>query len=128
MTKPRLGIDDFNESVDHFFHLAAIYDMAADPETMLKANVEGTRHVVEFANSIEVGTFHHTSSIAVAGKYRGLYREDMFDEGQKLPHAYHESKFDSEKLVRNEIKATLRVRSEERRVGKECRSRWSPYH
>src|SRR2546426_11219645 len=24
--------------------------------------------------------------------------------------------------------ADLRVRSEERRVGKECRSRWSPYH
>ena len=24
--------------------------------------------------------------------------------------------------------ATLIVRSEERRVGKECRSRWSPYH
>src|SRR3712207_9534187 len=24
--------------------------------------------------------------------------------------------------------ATLSVRSEERRVGKECRSRWSPYH
>src|SRR5256885_11099056 len=23
---------------------------------------------------------------------------------------------------------TLKVRSEERRVGKECRSRWSPYH
>ena len=22
----------------------------------------------------------------------------------------------------------VRVRSEERRVGKECRSRWSPYH
>jgi len=22
----------------------------------------------------------------------------------------------------------LKVRSEERRVGKECRSRWSPYH
>ena len=23
---------------------------------------------------------------------------------------------------------SMRVRSEERRVGKECRSRWSPYH
>ena len=23
---------------------------------------------------------------------------------------------------------TLKLRSEERRVGKECRSRWSPYH
>ena len=26
------------------------------------------------------------------------------------------------------IQNTLGVRSEERRVGKECRSRWSPYH
>ena len=25
-------------------------------------------------------------------------------------------------------KKDLRLRSEERRVGKECRSRWSPYH
>ena len=25
-------------------------------------------------------------------------------------------------------KAKSRLRSEERRVGKECRSRWSPYH
>ena len=30
----------------------------------------------------------------------------------------------AEKIVRT-VKAT---RSEERRVGKECRSRWSPYH
>jgi NAD(P)-dependent dehydrogenase (short-subunit alcohol dehydrogenase family) len=109
LTKPGLGIEGFDDKIDHFFHLAAIYDMAADPEAMLKANVEGTRHVVEFANAIVVGLFHHTSSIAVAGKYRGLFREDMFDEGQKLPHAYHESKFDSEKLVRNEVKAPLRV-------------------
>ena len=26
------------------------------------------------------------------------------------------------------VNAAERVRSEERRVGKECRSRWSPYH
>ena len=26
------------------------------------------------------------------------------------------------------VSALLTVRSEERRVGKECRSRWSPYH
>ena len=25
-------------------------------------------------------------------------------------------------------KKTIKLRSEERRVGKECRSRWSPYH
>ena len=27
-----------------------------------------------------------------------------------------------------EVSAHQRIRSEERRVGKECRSRWSPYH
>ena len=27
-----------------------------------------------------------------------------------------------------DVAADLRTRSEERRVGKECRSRWSPYH
>ncbi len=26
------------------------------------------------------------------------------------------------------LKTDAKVRSEERRVGKECRSRWSPYH
>ena len=30
--------------------------------------------------------------------------------------------------IGNKIAATLARRSEERRVGKECRSRWSPYH
>src|SRR3712207_7627908 len=28
----------------------------------------------------------------------------------------------------NDVSLTAFVRSEERRVGKECRSRWSPYH
>ena len=30
--------------------------------------------------------------------------------------------------ARPKMKQLLRERSEERRVGKECRSRWSPYH
>ena len=34
-----------------------------------------------------------------------------------------------EYLKAHEIKPSYqRIRSEERRVGKECRSRWSPYH
>ena len=32
---------------------------------------------------------------------------------------------DDDKLAR---KGLISIRSEERRVGKECRSRWSPYH
>jgi short-subunit dehydrogenase len=109
LSKPGLGIEGFDQTIDHFFHLAAVYDMEADEDASRRANVDGTRHVIEFANSIEVGRFHHTSSIAVAGKYKGLFREDMFDEGQRLPHHYHATKFESEKLVRDEVKAPLRV-------------------
>src|SRR3989442_9560268 len=32
------------------------------------------------------------------------------------------------RIVLNRAIPNLQVRSEERRVGKECRSRWSPYH
>ena len=79
--------------------------MAADEEAMEKANTEGTKHVIEFANSLEVGRFHHTSSIAVAGRYKGVFQEDMFDEGQTLPHAYHRTKYESERLVREGVQA-----------------------
>jgi short-subunit dehydrogenase len=109
LSKPALGIEGFDQKVDHFFHLAAVYDMESDEETSRKANVEGTQNTIEFANSIEVERFHHTSSIAVAGQFKGLFREDMFDEGQRLPHHYHATKFESEKLVRENVKAPLRV-------------------
>ena len=33
-----------------------------------------------------------------------------------------------EMLFRGHTHPTMILRSEERRVGKECRSRWSPYH
>src|SRR4051812_35542667 len=109
LSQEHLGIEGFDERIDHFFHLAAIYDLAAGEDAMTKANVDGTRHVVEFANSIDVGMFHHTSSIAVAGRYSGTFREDMFDEGQDLPHAYHRTKYESEQVVRSELSAPLRI-------------------
>src|SRR3954464_10063291 len=93
LSKEALGIEGFDEKIDHLFHLAAIYDMTASDEAMMASNVEGTRHVGEFANSHEVGMFHHTSSIAVAGNWRGPWLETMFDEGQDHPYAYHRSKF-----------------------------------
>ena len=109
LSKPALGIDGFAEPVDHVFHLAAVYDMAADEEAMERANIEGTKHVVEFAGQLQIGRFHHTSSIAVAGLYKGVFQEDMFDEGQKLPHAYHRTKYESERLVREGVQAKTLV-------------------
>ena len=47
--------------------------------------------------------------------------EDINTEDQKVALAVQKAIPQIEKLV-------TQIRSEERRVGKECRSRWSPYH
>ena len=44
------------------------------------------------------------SSIAAAGLYEGVFREDMFDEAEDLDHPYFMTKHESEKIVRNECK------------------------
>jgi len=114
LTEPWLGladaqVEELRGKVDHVFHLAAVYDMAADAERNEAANVGGTRHAVELANAIEAGAFHHVSSIAAAGLFKGLFREDMFDEGQKLDHPYHRTKFESERIARTETRVPWRV-------------------
>src|SRR4051795_456321 len=96
--------------VDHFFHLAAIYDMTAGAEAQEIANVEGTRHAVELAGTTEAGCFHQISSIAAAGLYRGEWREDMFEEAERLDtHPYFRTKHESERLVREECRRPWRV-------------------
>jgi NAD(P)-dependent dehydrogenase (short-subunit alcohol dehydrogenase family) len=101
--------DELTGNVDHFFHLAAMYDMTVDDDQNEILNVQGTRHAVELANTIDARIFHHTSSVAATGLYKGMFREDMFDEGQKLPSAYHRTKFESEKIAREEVKGAWRV-------------------
>src|SRR2546430_16397123 len=50
-----------------------------------------------------------------------------FSDAGIMVHAYLMYGFPTE-TAQDTIDALERVRSEERRVGKECRSRWSPYH
>ena len=114
LAEPYLGVapearDALRGNVDHFFHLAAIYDMTADETENALLNVGGTQYAIDLANDLQAGTFHHTSSIAVAGEYEGHFTEDMFDEGQKLPTAYHRTKYESEKLVRTRVQGAWRV-------------------
>ena len=114
LTEPQLGVGDewrarHEGDVEHFFHLAAIYDMTIGDERNEIVNVGGTRNAVALANALNVAHFHHVSSVAVAGDFKGLFREDMFDEGQGLPSAYHRTKFESEKVARQELKVPWRV-------------------
>ena len=110
----QLGVDadwiaEHRGAIDHFFHLAAIYDMTADDDTNQVMNVGGTRHALALADALEVGCFHQVSSVAAAGEYAGPFDESMFDEGQALTSPYHRTKFESEKLVREESTRPWRV-------------------
>ncbi|MGI9296011.1 MAG: SDR family oxidoreductase, partial [Pseudomonadales bacterium] len=53
--------------------------------------------------------FHHVSSIAVAGRYKGTFREDMFEEAEDLAHPYFLTKHESDAVVRDECDIPWRV-------------------
>jgi NAD(P)-dependent dehydrogenase (short-subunit alcohol dehydrogenase family) len=95
--------------IDAVYHLAAVYDLSADEESQAQVNIEGTRNLVEFAKAVDAGHLHHVSSIAAAGLYEGVFREDMFDEAENLDHPYFSTKHESEKIVRKESKVPWTV-------------------
>ncbi len=115
LSKERLGVDPetlerLDGTIEHFFHLAAIYDLTADADSQYAANVEGTRHALALAGALHAGHFHMVSSIAAAGLYRGTFTEDMFDEAQDVEHnPYYKTKHESEGVVRRESPVPWRV-------------------
>nr|MDQ6922287.1 SDR family oxidoreductase [Candidatus Dormibacteraeota bacterium] len=54
VTKKDLGVGSGPGDLQgaEIFHLAAVYDLDADEEANRLANVEGTRHVLEFARRV----------------------------------------------------------------------------
>ena len=114
MTAPKCGltaaqIRNLTGKVQHFFHLAAIYDLTASAESQRAANIDGTQHALDLAAVLKAGCFHHPSSIAAAGLYPGVFREDMFEEAEGLDDPYLRTKHDSEGLVRAEKRIKWRI-------------------
>jgi len=114
LSKPKLGltatqITALKGKIQHFFHLAAIYDLTADADSQKLANIGGTKYALELAAVIKAGCFHHTSSIAAAGLYPGVFREDMFDEAEGLKDPYLKTKHESEGLVRKQSAVPYRI-------------------
>ena len=130
LTAKRLGVamdtvKRLKGRIDHVYHLAAIYDLSADAPAQIAVNVEGTRQLVEFAKAIEAGHLHHVVSIAAAGLYEGVFREDMFEEAEGLDHPYFMTKHESEQIVRESPRC--RGRSTARRWSSAIRApaRWT---
>ncbi len=114
LTSKKLGIASdqlkaLKGTIDHFYHLAAVYDLGADEASQIAVNIEGTRNTADAAKAMDTKHFHHVSSIAAAGLYEGVWREDMFDEAENIDHPYFMTKHESEKIVRKEYKGSWTV-------------------
>ena len=71
---------------------------------------KGAREKIRLVSTAETGHFYTTDK-----------------NKRNMPEKMEIKKFDP--VVRKHvIYKEAKIRSEERRVGKECRSRWSPYH
>ncbi|MFM5438401.1 SDR family oxidoreductase [Aeromonas enteropelogenes] len=114
MTLPQLGVTEalqgeLRDRIDHFFHLAAIYDLNAKAGVQQQVNVDGTRQAVQLAAQLGARQFHHCSSIAAAGLFDGLFREDMFEEAEQLDLPYFQTKHEAEGIVRKECMVPWRI-------------------
>ena len=98
ITLPDLGLGsrgkELQQDVVEIYHLAAIYDLAIRREPAMKVNVEGTRHVLQFAEHCpRLKRFQYTSTCYVSGRYPGKFTEQDLDKGQKFNNYYEETKF-----------------------------------
>jgi NAD(P)-dependent dehydrogenase (short-subunit alcohol dehydrogenase family) len=114
LSEPLLGVPasmrgKLRGGIRHFFHLGALYDLAAAEDVLERNNVLGTTNAVDFAHDIDAGCFHLVSSIASAGCYPGRFTEDMFAEAQGLEHPYFRTKHESEAIVRGRCRIPWRV-------------------
>jgi len=114
LTRARLGVSSaeigkLKGKVRQVFHLAAVYDLSASAADQESANIDGTRNAMEFSGAVGARCFHHVSSIAAAGLYQGIFREDMFEEATGLDHPYFRTKHESEGLVRKHCPIPWRI-------------------
>src|SRR3712207_9265525 len=107
--------------------------------------------MVDVRVTLNDGKYHETDSSEIAFKVAGslafkeaakkakpVLLEPVFDVEVVTPEEYMGDVIGDLSSRRGRIESmdqrgsdrivTAQVRSEERRVGKECRSRWSPYH
>jgi thioester reductase-like protein len=104
ITIPGLGLGDLAAraaDVVEIFHLAAAYDLRLRREVGLAVNLEGTRHVLDFAARCgRLERFQYASTCYVSGRHPGLFLESDLEKGQPFNNFYEESKHLAEVEVR----------------------------
>ncbi len=107
LVEPNLGIVENNfqfDEITEVFNLAAVYDLRVERDLAYRVNVKGTGNLIEFISKCKnLKKFHHVSTCYVAGWSKGIFSEDDFDKGQSFKNFYEETKFLSEKIIRENL-------------------------
>src|SRR5919199_5422329 len=99
ITQTNLGLDasaltQARAETTDLFHLAALYDLGVARDVALRVNVEGTRNVNEFARTVaHLRRYNYVSTCYVAGKRKGLIREDELEHTAGFRNNYEETKY-----------------------------------
>ena len=104
ITQPDLGIatsSALRREIAEIYHLAAVYDLNVTRETGMRVNVEGTEHVLDFAETCpSLRGLHYISTCYVSGRHQGVFREADLECGQSFNNAYEETKYLAEVAAR----------------------------
>jgi dihydroflavonol-4-reductase len=97
----RAALHQAMTGVDVIFHTAAYVELGlVDAAEMERVNVEGTRAVLEVAQSVGVPKMVHCSTIGVFGDTQGRTIDETFQREQKgFSSAYDRTKYDAQQLV-----------------------------
>lgn len=105
ITKENLGMSpaDYERAVNEtttIFHLAAVYDLAVKRDLGMLVNVEGTRNVNKFAQAAKnLRRYNYISTCYVAGKRKGLIKENELEHKEGFRNYYEETKYLAEMEV-----------------------------
>jgi len=106
ITDPDLGLDEYDRlqrAAQTVYHLAAVYDLGVDRALAERVNVDGTRHVLDFAEGAEVDRLHYVSTCYVSGRYDGPFTHADLDVGQSFNNHYEATKFAAEVAVQERM-------------------------
>ena len=110
ITQPHLGLNQeewakATAGVDIVFHAAAFVEFDdASREGATLTNVDGTRHVVEFAHSAGA-KLYHVSTAYVAGTTDRVVEEHELIDAPAFKNVYEETKWQAEKDVHDTCRA-----------------------
>ena len=106
---------------------ALIHDIGYKKQFEVKGEDMHEKYSVEMLDEILCGEYLEKEEIDIVKET--ISTHGIFENCQTK---FQKILFDADKLEKTTIGEVIRksiiMRSEERRVGKECRSRWSPYH